>query len=190
MRDSKLSVRIAYNMVKGYTGPKKIQNMNLKEWDFNHAACPKCGSTEVKRTTIGIPEIDGEYDDHINTAECGCGWSGMVKELVPANTGQDKPMPIKMLDFDGESYASVKDTVVAILDFNKKLNNTLPRDDMKKFADAIFGEITGMLVTVDKQHWINKYKFQAAADAEAKAKAKTGLDAKTKGASGEGKPAQ
>lgn len=151
--------------------------MNKLEWDFQHAACPKCGSTEVQKSTIGVPELDGVYEDKINTASCSCMWSGNVHELVPANTGQVVPMPIKLLDFNGETYANTKDTVIALLDFNKKLCATLPREDMQKFADAIFVEITKMFVTVDQQHWVNKYNYQAAQKVEEEKNAKSDLEA-------------
>ena len=104
-------------------------------------------------------------------------WSGNVHELVPANTGQVVPMPIKLLDFNGETYANTKDTVIALLDFNKKLCATLPREDMQKFADAIFVEITKMFVTVDQQHWVNKYNYQAAQKVEEEKNAKSDLEA-------------
>lgn len=150
--------------------------MNRQEWDFQHAACPKCGSTETKQTLIGVPEIEGQYQDDINTAECKCGWSGPVRELVQANTGQANPMPIRMLDFNGETFANTKDIVTTLLDFNKKLNNTLPREDMRKFTDAIFGEITQMFITVDKQHWVNKYNYQAKLQEELSKNAKDELE--------------
>lgn len=150
--------------------------MNQKEWEFAHAACPKCGNTNTKQSYVGVPEIDGQYQDDINTAECECGWSGFVNELVPANTGQVAPMPIRMLDFNGDTYANTKDTVTTMLDFNKKLNNTLPREDMRKFVDAIFNELTQMFITVDKQHWVNKYNYQAKMQKEAGDQAKAELE--------------
>lgn len=152
--------------------------MNKTEWEFNHAACPKCGSTDYKQSLVGVPEIDGQFEDLINTAECGCGWKGQVSELVPANTGQTAPMPVKMLDYNGESYCCIKDVAVMLLDFNKKLNNTLPREDMQKFADAIFAEITKSLVTLDMQHWTNKAVFQKTAEEEAIKLAQEQLDGK------------
>ena len=136
--------------------------MNKQEWEFKHAACPRCGATNCKTSNIGVPEISGNFEDKINTAECTeCPWKGTVNELVPANSGQEKPMPIRMLDFQGETYACTKDIVVTMLDFNRKLNNTLATEDQRKFTDAIFGEITKMMITVDKQHWVNKYDYEA-----------------------------
>lgn len=150
--------------------------MTKQEWEFNHAACPNCGETKLKQTLVGVPEIDGQYEDNINTATCGCGWAGKVADLKPANTGQEKPMPIRLLDFQGETFANTKDVVTAMLDFNKKLNASLPRDDQRAFADAIFGEITKMMVKVDEQHWVNKYNYQAGLQAELAKKAKDDLD--------------
>ena len=104
--------------------------MNKQEWEFAHVACPNCGNTNLRQTLIGIAEVDDNYEDCVNSADCSeCGWSGMVKDLVPANTGQEKPMPIKMLDYEGETYAATKDVVVAMLDFNK-----LSPEQLKLFA--------------------------------------------------------
>lgn len=156
--------------------------MNRNDWNLAHKACPKCGNADLKQSLVGVIEIDGNYEDNINTAECSkCGWGGFVNQLVPtgsAVTGAAQQMPIRILDFQGETYASTKDIVVAMLDFNKKLNATLPREDMQKFTDAIFKEITGMVITVDKQHWVNKYNYQAQLQEEVKKQAKDKLDGK------------
>jgi hypothetical protein len=157
----------------------KAIKMNRQEWELNHAACPKCGNANTKQTLVGVIEFDGKYEDDINTAQCpACGWSGLVKELVPEDMAgqQQKPMPVRTLDFQGESYVSTKDVVVAMLDFNKRLKETVHREDVQKFADAIFGELTQMIVTVDKQHWVNKYNYQAKMGEEMAKKAKEELD--------------
>ena len=156
--------------------------MNKQEWEFAHVACPNCGNTNLRQTLIGIAEVDDNYEDCVNSADCSeCGWSGMVKDLVPANTGQEKPMPIKMLDYEGETYAATKDVVVAMLDFNKKLDVTLPSQDQRDFATAVITEMTKMLIAVDKQHWVNKYNFQEQAKKKDAQDAKDQLDGKTGG---------
>ena len=153
--------------------------MNREEWNVKHAVCPRCGKNQLRTTLIGVPEIDGEYEDNVNTAECvDCNWSGPVKELVPAGTVENVVMPIKMLDFDGKTYACTEDVVTATLDFNSRLAVTLNnRKDMIDFATAITNEYVKMLIQVDKEHWVNKYKYQSQVNDAAKAaKEKTGVE--------------
>ena len=155
--------------------------MNREQWELAHKACPKCGSTSTKQTLVGVVEVIGEdYEDSINSAECvQCGWAGMVRDLVPENSvvdGGDKPMPIRTLDFQGETYVNSKDIVTAMLDFNERLKATIKRPDVQLFSDALFREITEMVVTVDKGHWVNKYNYQAKLGEEMRKKAEQELD--------------
>lgn len=155
--------------------------MNREQWELAHKACPKCGSTGTKQTLVGIVEVIGEdYEDNLNTAECTtCGWAGMVRDLVPENgaAGEDqKPMPIRTLDFQGETYVNTKDVVTAMLDFNERLKKSINRPDVHGFSDAVFKELTDMMVTVDKGHWVNKYNYQAKLGEEMKKKAKDDFD--------------
>ena len=146
--------------------------MNREEWSKQHEVCPKCGGSRLQVTTIGIPEVDGKYEDNMNTASCGCGWAGKRSECVPEGSVVKQEtavsMPIKTLDFNGDSYVNTKDVVVAMLDYNAKLAPKLPSTEAVTFADALFKEMTNMLVTVDTEHWINKNKYEeATARAEA-----------------------
>lgn len=48
-------------------------------WGGEHSACPQCRLTEsVQVLSLGKP---CGYCGH-NLAECGCGWRGLVVELV------------------------------------------------------------------------------------------------------------
>ena len=97
-----------------------------------------------------------------------------------ASTGKHRPGrsdAYQTARFQRRDLRNTKDTVIALLDFNKKLCATLPREDMQKFADAIFVEITKMFVTVDQQHWVNKYNYQAAQKVEEEKNAKSDLEA-------------
>ena len=59
--------------------------MNREQWEKLHEACPECGNTSLIHTLIGVPEINGHYEDNINSASCPvCGWNGPVKDLVQA----------------------------------------------------------------------------------------------------------
>ena len=62
--------------------------MDRNEFEEFHRYCPNCGSEDVEVTTIGIMELDGEYDDDRNKARCGCGWFGMRYELREKPQGQ------------------------------------------------------------------------------------------------------
>lgn len=56
----------------------------IKVWKDAHAACPMCGNTSIMQTLAGsIWHAGKPYRDDINRAECGCGWLGMVNQLVP-----------------------------------------------------------------------------------------------------------
>jgi len=49
-----------------------------------HRRCPRCGSNQIERTTVGYIVPPDE-----NRATCGCGWTGIVHDLV--EDAQDSP---------------------------------------------------------------------------------------------------
>jgi hypothetical protein len=63
------------------------------EYEELHQACPVCGNRMLIMTMLGIPEYDDrDYEDKQNKVYCekdleleidGCGWQGLVHDLVP-----------------------------------------------------------------------------------------------------------
>ncbi len=47
-----------------------------------HRYCPSCGSSNIEMTCIGYLFTDIETAVDRNKAICGCGWSGIVHQLV------------------------------------------------------------------------------------------------------------
>ena len=82
--------------------------MTREEFNKAHKRCPKCFSKRLRVTLVGIAEIDGNYEDNVNTAVCGCGWSGKVNELIP-NTFRRKLIEWGKMTNTGHIY--LKDEV-------------------------------------------------------------------------------
>ena len=57
--------------------------MTREEFNKAHKRCPKCFNKRLRVTLVGVFEVDGQYNDDINTALCACGWSGKMNELAP-----------------------------------------------------------------------------------------------------------
>ena len=57
--------------------------MTREEFSKQHKRCPRCFNKRLRVTLAGVFEVDGHYNDDLNTAICGCGWSGKVNELGP-----------------------------------------------------------------------------------------------------------
>lgn len=57
----------------------------MSEYNKSHKCCPKCGSSKVLVTFIGFIVNMAKMNDYKdrNSAECACGWKGIVDELVP-----------------------------------------------------------------------------------------------------------
>lgn len=55
------------------------------EYENQHQVCPDCGSKSIESTTIGYIVPNGDYTNHKdnNAARCGCGWKGVVHNLLP-----------------------------------------------------------------------------------------------------------
>lgn len=51
----------------------------MREYHVEHCCCPECGGTNICSTTMGMlfPNKD------TNRANCECGWSGIVDDMVP-----------------------------------------------------------------------------------------------------------
>ncbi len=62
---------------------EKNKYVTRKEWSKKHSRCPKCGSNVILETLVGILEYSNkDFEDNINSFECGCGCEGKIKELV------------------------------------------------------------------------------------------------------------
>ena len=53
-----------------------------------HKYCPQCGLDDVWRTCMGFIMIDFESHKDSNYANCKCGWSGRVYEMVGKKPNQ------------------------------------------------------------------------------------------------------
>lgn len=143
--------------------------MTREEWNVQHSACPACGNTENICTTLaGVVETKNEdgnvsYEDNINTATCQCGWKGNVSEMVPANTGSQKaPQPVRVIDYEGETYVCTKDVVSTVMDYEANITALLKTPDQINYTRMLLSEVVKMLAAVDRQHWTNKlYAAQA-----------------------------
>lgn len=52
------------------------------DWYRLHQRCPECGEHAIP-TAMGAMNIHGKpFFDDVNTAQCKCGWEGMVYQLV------------------------------------------------------------------------------------------------------------
>lgn len=49
-----------------------------------HCCCPSCGSNNIETTCVGYKFNDIETAKDCNRAICGCGWRGIVHDLVPS----------------------------------------------------------------------------------------------------------
>jgi hypothetical protein len=64
--------------------PKKPTRKELMDMYYlMHCRCPSCGSNNIASTCVGYAFNDIETAKDENRAMCGCGWRGIVHDLVP-----------------------------------------------------------------------------------------------------------
>jgi hypothetical protein len=58
-----------------------------------HAVCPECKGHrgDMDQTCVGYSYTDLATARNGNSARCGCGWSGVVHDLVPEIDGAGDP---------------------------------------------------------------------------------------------------
>ena len=62
--------------------PKKPR-MTREEYLAAHVVCPECFSETIEQTCVGfLPWDYAEPFQDSNRAACGCGWSGIVHDLI------------------------------------------------------------------------------------------------------------
>lgn len=61
---------------------KPTQKQVADMYEQMHRYCPSCGSGNIEMTCIGYVFADIETAVDRNKAMCGCGWRGIVHELV------------------------------------------------------------------------------------------------------------
>jgi len=65
--------------------PKKPTQKDLMDLYYPmHSCCPECGSGSIEQTCVGYMFNDIETAKDRNSASCGCGWNGIVHDLVPS----------------------------------------------------------------------------------------------------------
>jgi hypothetical protein len=55
-----------------------------REYDRLHCRCPQCGGDNFEVTCLGFVFVNLESAVDSNHVQCGCGWSGIVHDLVLA----------------------------------------------------------------------------------------------------------
>jgi hypothetical protein len=89
-------------IVPAEVAPKKPR-MTRDEYMAAHVACPQCFGRDVEQTCVGY--LPGDYVEPFqdsNRASCGCGWSGIVHDLVAGvgHTCEPKSMCAKQGEND------------------------------------------------------------------------------------------
>ena len=68
---------IQKNIIERHT-----QRRGITEYHELHNSCPKCGSSHIISTLMGYIYDNLETFENRNEARCGCGWRGIVHDLV------------------------------------------------------------------------------------------------------------
>jgi hypothetical protein len=67
-----------------YKSARPTQKDIMDMYYPKHCCCPSCGSDSIETTCVGYMFEDIETAKDGNRATCGCGWRGIVHDLVPS----------------------------------------------------------------------------------------------------------
>jgi hypothetical protein len=64
---------------------RKVEQKELmQKYRDAHQRCPECNGDQIEETCMGTIQLTEDYVDS-NYAYCGCGWKGIVDDLLPFN---------------------------------------------------------------------------------------------------------
>ena len=139
--------------------------MNREEWYIAHHVCPQCGKTNIRQSMSEVSEVDGNFHDGVNTADCvDCSWSGMVKDLKPDPTVVQPSVyktEVRTIDAGGKTYVCVEDLGTELAQYCKMLVSKLATPDAVNYTQALFRELLKMLINLDNQHMAGRKDFLA-----------------------------